>query len=83
MVILYQVVILLETSKDFMSRFGIYTSLQGAKDAVEEFWFDDQGELISNGVYIEEVKVDTIPIPFKRQGKKICYINDYGAWLSY
>ena len=79
----YQVVILLESSKDFMSRVGIYTSLQAAKDAVESEWFDSDGELISNGVYIEQVELDAIPTPFKRQGKKLCYINEYGAWSTY
>jgi hypothetical protein len=80
----FQVVLVYEEKpREFYKRFGIYSSLENAKEAAELNFLDEFGELEIDECYIEMVNLDEMPEKWKRQGKKICYINDYGCWEPY
>jgi hypothetical protein len=79
----YQVILVDERcTKDFMTRFGIYASLEEAKFAVDYTFFDDHGCNLQE-VYIEKIQVGSIPDPLKRQGIKVCYLDTHDNWQWY
>lgn len=78
----YQPIILDETyTKDFMSRFGIYDSLEEAKFAVEYTFLDD--EYTIDEIYIEKILVGSMPDKGQRQGIKVCYLDSNDQWQWY
>lgn len=88
----YQPIIIDATyAKDYMSRFGIYDSLEEAKFAVEYTFFDDDGHNGSasgtssslTDVYIEKILVGSIPDKRQRQGIKVCYLDSNDQWQWY
>lgn len=81
---IYQVILVFDGKpREFYKRFGIYSSLEKAKEAAEINFLDQDGTLEIDECYIEMVDLDFVPEKWKRQGRKLCYINDYGCWESY
>ena len=75
----YQPIIIDATyAKDYMSRFGIYDSLEEAKFAVEYTFFDDEGD---NGS--ASGTSSSIPDKRQRQGIKVCYLDSNDQWQWY
>ena len=72
-----------ERPREFYKRFGIYSTLENAKEAAELNFLDQLGNLEIDECYIEIVTLDAVPEKWTRQGRKVCYINDYGCWETY
>jgi hypothetical protein len=82
MPVVYQAIVV-GLCKEYQSRFGIYSTLDDAKCAIEYNFLNTDNELNVEEAYIEEIELDATPDVGKRQGRKICYIDDQGSWTLY
>lgn len=82
-IFVYQVILVdPRCTKDFMNRFGIYETLEEAKFAFE-YTFVDNSECDIEEAYIEKIEIGSIPDAFKRQGIKVCFLDDTNEWQWY
>jgi hypothetical protein len=83
----YQVIVIDDSnSKEYMSRFGIYDTLEEAKFAAEYTFFEEtNGSMICgpSEVYIEKILVGFMPDKHQRQGIKVCYVDSNDQWQWY
>ena len=73
-------------SKEYQNRFGLYSSEEEAKFALEYNFVDEDLVSLKHNVseaYIEEIELDSMPDVGKRQGRKLCFFNDDGHWELY